>query len=134
MNISPYHEVRTALKVLAVDDTHAIVKLIKDILSPRGYLVETAEDGPTALLKYVQFKPDIVTLDLTMPGMSGYETLTKILEKNKRAIVIILTANDEDVALQECMKRGAAGYVNKPFRPSELVDALQTAAVTAGIE
>jgi len=122
------------LKVLAVDDTPAIVKLIKDILSSRGYLVETAEDGPTALLKYVQFKPDIVTLDLTMPGMSGYETLTKILEKNKRAIVIILTANDEDVALQECMKRGAAGYVNKPFRPSELVDALQTAAVTAGIE
>jgi len=120
--------------VLAVDDTLAIVKLIKDILSSRGYLVETAEDGPTALLKYVQFKPDIVTLDLTMPGMSGYETLTKILEKNKLAIVIILTANDEDVALQECMKRGAAGYINKPFKPSELVEALQTAAVTAGIE
>jgi len=122
------------LKVLAVDDTLAIVKLIEVVLSSRGYLVETAQDGPTALRRYDQFKPDIVTLDLTMPGMSGYETLTKILEKNKRAIVIILTANDEDVALQECMKRGAAGYVNKPFRPSELVDALQTAAVTAGIE
>ena len=122
------------LKVLAVDDTPTIVKLIEVVLSSRGYLVETAQDGPTALRRYDQFKPDIVTLDLTMPGMSGYETLTKILEKNKRAIVIILTANDEDVALQECMKRGAAGYVNKPFRPSELVDALQTAAVTAGIE
>ena len=122
------------LKVLAVDDTLAIVKLIEVVLSSRGYLVETAQDGPTALRRYDQFKPDIVTLDLTMPGMSGYETLTKILEKNKRAIVIILTANDEDIALQECMKRGAAGYVNKPFRPSELVDALQTAAVTAGIE
>jgi len=122
------------LKVLAVDDTLAIVKLIEVVLSSRGYLVETAQDGPTALRRYDQFKPDIVTLDLTMPGMSGYETLTKILEKNKRAIVIILTANDEDVALQECMKRGAAGYVNKPFKPSELVDALQTAAITAGIE
>jgi len=122
------------LKVLAVDDTLAIVKLIEVVLSSRGYLVETAQDGPTALRRYDQFKPDIVTLDLTMPGMSGYETLTKILEKNKRAIVIILTANDEDVALQECMKRGAAGYINKPFRPSELVEALQTAAITAGIE
>src|SRR5437870_11582584 len=107
MNIPRYHEVRTVLKVLAVDDTPAIVKLIKDILSPRGYLVETAEDGPTALLKYVQFKPDIVTLDLTMPAMSGYETLTKNLEKNKLAIVIILTANHQDVAIHECMKRRA---------------------------
>ena len=120
--------------MLAVDDTLAIVKLIEVALSSRGHIVETAQDGPTALRRYDQFKPDIVTLDLTMPGMSGYETLTKILEKNNRAIVIILTANDEDVALQECMKRGAAGYINKPFKPSELVEALQTAAVTAGIE
>ena len=122
------------MKVLAVDDTPAIVKLVEVVLSSRGHMVETAQDGPTALRRYDQFKPDIVTLDLTMPGMSGYETLTKILEKNKLAIVIILTANDEDVALQECMKRGAAGYINKPFKPSELVEALQTAAVTAGIE
>src|SRR5437867_4259359 len=134
MNISANIEVRTALKVLAVDDTPAIVKLIEVVLSSRGHMVETAKDGPTALRRYDQFKPDIVTLDLTMPGMSGYETLTKILEKNNRAIVIILTANDEDVALQECMKRGAAGYINKPFKPNELVEALQTAAITAGIE
>jgi two-component system chemotaxis response regulator CheY len=119
------------LKVLAVDDTPAIVNLIKDILSPRGHKVETAQDGPTALLRYVQFKPDIVTLDLSMPGMKGYETLTRILEKNKHAIVIILTANDQDVALQECMQRGAAGYITKPFKTNELVDALQTAAITA---
>lgn len=122
------------MKVLAVDDAEAIVNLIKDILTSRGHEVETAKDGQSALTKYAQFKPHIVTLDLNMPGISGYDTLTKILEMDRRAIVIILTANDQDTALQECMKRGAAGYIMKPFKPNELLESLQTAAITSGIE
>jgi CheY-like chemotaxis protein len=120
--------------VLAVDDMPSIVELIEDALRAKGHEVETANDGMTALVKYEKFKPDIVTLDLSMPVMSGYEVLNKILEINNNAIVIILTANDEDVAFQECLKRGAAGYIMKPFKPSELLDSLETAAVTAGIE
>jgi two-component system chemotaxis response regulator CheY len=122
------------LKVLAVDDNHAIVSLINDILTSRGHQVETAQDGKTALQKYPLYKPNMVTLDLMMPGMSGYETLTKILEMDRNAIVIMLSANGEDDAVLECMKRGAMGFLTKPFRPNELLDSLQTAAITAGIE
>lgn len=122
------------MKILAVDDVPAILNLIKDALSPRGYEVQIAKDGPTAITKFQDFKPDIVTLDLSMPGMSGYETLTKIMQIDEAAIVIILTASDEDVALQECMKRGAAGYLTKPFKPNELLESIQAAAITAGIE
>ena len=122
------------MKVLAVDDVPAIINLVKDVLASQGHEVETAKDGESALKKYGLFKPDIVTLDLSMPGMSGYETLTRILEINSKAVVIILTASDEDVALQECMKLGAAGYVTKPFKPSELLESLRTAAIMAGIE
>jgi two-component system chemotaxis response regulator CheY len=126
--------IRIQLKVLAVDDNPAIVSLINDILTSRGYQVETAENGKTALQKYPLFKPNIVTLDLMMPEMSGYETLTKILEIDRKAIVIMLTANGEDDAVIECMKRGAMGYLTKPFKANELIESLQTAAITAGIE
>jgi len=122
------------LKVLAVDDNPAIVNLINDILTSRGHEVEIAKDGRTALQMYPSCKPNLVTLDLMMPGLSGFETLTKILEIDRNAIVIMLTANAEDDAVLECMKRGAMGFLSKPFKPNELVDALKTAAVTAGIE
>jgi CheY-like chemotaxis protein len=126
--------IRIQLKVLAVDDNPAIVSLINDILTSRGYQVETAENGKTALQKYPLFKPNIVTLDLMMPEMSGYETLTKILEIDRKAIVIMLTANSEDDAVIDCMKRGAMGYLTKPFKSNELMESLQTAAITAGVE
>lgn len=119
---------------MAVDDNAAIVTLINDILTSRGHQVETALDGKIALQKYSLFKPNMVTLDLMMPEMSGYETLTKILEMDRNAIVIMLTANGEDDAVLECMKRGAMGFLTKPFKTNELLDSLQTAAVTAGIE
>ena len=122
------------MKVLAVDDNQAIVSLIDDILTSRGHKVETAKDGKTALQKIPVYKPDIVTLDLMMPGISGYETLSKIMEMDRNAIVIMLTANGEDDAVVECMKLGATGFLTKPFKPTELMDALQTAAITAGIE
>jgi len=122
------------LKVLAVDDNQAIVSLIDDILTSRGHKVETAKDGKTALQKFPVYKPNIVTLDLMMPGISGYETLSKIMEMDRNAIVIMLTANGEDDAVVECMKLGATGFLTKPFKPTELMDALQTAAITAGIE
>lgn len=119
---------------MIVDDNPAIVSLLNDILTSRGYEVETANDGKTALEKYPVYKPNIVTLDLMMPGMSGYETLTKILEIDGNAIVIMLTADGEDHAVLDCMKRGATGYLTKPFKSSEILDSLRTAAITAGIE
>jgi len=69
------------LKVLIVDNSIEIRTLLQDILSSRNYNVGLAESGEVALQKYVTFKPDVVTLDLGMPGgMSGYDTLSKIKE------------------------------------------------------
>ncbi|TLY05728.1 MAG: response regulator [Thaumarchaeota archaeon] len=69
------------MKVLVVDNSSEIRTLLQDILSSRNHNVELAESGEVALQKYVTFKPDVVTLDLGMPGgMSGYDTLSKIKE------------------------------------------------------
>jgi CheY-like chemotaxis protein len=62
-------------RILAVDDSPVILSLIKDVLTARDYSVETANDGQDALEKYAEFKPDVVTLDLTMPLMDGYQVL-----------------------------------------------------------
>ena len=114
------------LKVLAVDDSPSIVHLLKDILSHHGCRVEVAKDGQTALQKYEELKPDIVTLDLGLPGMNGYEVLSKILEKDPNAKVIIITANPF-TTLEECLKSGAVALLEKPFRRQELLGTIEQA-------
>lgn len=110
------------MKVLAVDDSSTILELIKTILTAEGHQVETSDNGADALSKYVKFKPDIVTLDLTMPIMNGYETLTRLIKLDKNALVIILTASEHWLLLENCFANGAIGYLSKPFTAEELVN------------
>jgi two-component system chemotaxis response regulator CheY len=111
-------------RILVVDDSPSVSGLIKDILSHRGYKVELANDGETALQKYRNSRPDIVTLDLGMSGIGGYDVLKRLLDIDKNATVIIVTANPY-ATLEECLKLGAAGLVEKPFRPDQLVSAIE---------
>jgi len=79
-------------KILVVDDEESIRFLYKEELEEEGYEVELAEGGEETLVKLKQFRPDLVTLDLKMPGMGGLEVLTRIREKDKDLPVIICTA------------------------------------------
>lgn len=121
MEISPLIGNGTKLKVLAVDDSAAILDLIKEILQVHKFEVETAENGALALHKYASFQPDIVTLDVAMPVMDGYETLRRLLAIDKDANVIMLTANEQQRMVENCLERGAIGYIGKPFTAKELV-------------
>lgn len=114
----------TKKKVLAVDDSPDILDVIKDMLSQYPYEVYTADNGAQALDKYTRFKPDVVTLDITMPVMNGYETLSKLLELNGNAKIIMLTALENQELLARCLSRGASGYLVKPFSEEELVIAI----------
>ena len=112
------------MKVLAVDDSITILQIIKDTLSTENFDVETATNGAEALFKYAKFRPDIVTLDVTMPLMDGYETLSKILNFDKNAKVIMLTATEHWALVERCLARGAVGYISKPFRKEELLNTI----------
>ncbi len=111
------------MKVLAVDDSPLARDMITKTLKVQGdsYKVETAENGKIAVEKYGKFKPDLVILDITMPEMDGVEALTRIMQMDNNATVIMVTATGTSDVIAECMRKGARGQIEKPFSPSELV-------------
>jgi two-component system, chemotaxis family, chemotaxis protein CheY len=118
------------LKVLVVDNSTEIRNLLQVMLTSRNFEVELAESGESALQKYSTFKPTVVTLDLGMPGgMSGYETLGRIIEMDRNANVVIITASPYDQSLQDCLKRGAAGYITKPFSVNDVIRSIRQAGI-----
>jgi len=82
-------------KILVVDDEENIRELYRDELAEEGYRVEMAGNGLQALAKFESFRPDLVTLDVMMPGMDGIEVLRRIREKNPSVPVLLLTAFGE---------------------------------------
>lgn len=113
------------MKVLAVDDSTTILQMIKDTLSAENFDVETATNGAEALVKYAKIRPDIVTLDVSMPLMDGYEALSKILNFDKNAKIIMLTATEHWPMVERCLARGAVGYISKPFSEKELINTVK---------
>jgi excisionase family DNA binding protein len=103
-------------KILIVDDEPQFRKLMKRILSSRGYQIMEASDGFEAGIQIIDFKPDLVLLDLYIPGMDGFEVCRKIKENPKTAIIVVVavTGYDNDENRERIMKAGADGYLTKP--------------------
>jgi two-component system KDP operon response regulator KdpE len=105
--------------VMVVDDEPAIVRLVRAKLQADGYAVITASRGEEALSILEDERPDLVVLDLMMPGMDGFETLRHIRERTQTP-VIMLTARSGDADKLKGLQGGADDYVTKPFNPDEL--------------
>ena len=105
-------------KILVVDDEVNIRELYRDELSEEGYRVELAENGLQALAKFESFRPDLVTLDVMMPGMDGIEVLRRIREKNTSVPVLLLTAFGE--FKQDFSTWASDAYIVKSADVSEL--------------
>jgi len=106
--------------VLVVDDEKNIVQLVKLYLLNEGYQVDVAYSGQEALDKTRQLRPNLVILDLMMPGLDGWE-VCRTLRRDSDIPVIILTARVEDVDKIVGLELGADDYITKPFNPRELV-------------
>jgi two-component system KDP operon response regulator KdpE len=106
--------------ILVVDDEPPIVRLVKAKLQVDGFAVMTAGRGEDALPIVEHDRPDLVILDLMMPGMDGFETLRHIRE-HSRVPVIFLTARAGDADKLRGLQSGADDYITKPFNPDELV-------------
>ena len=102
-------------KILIVDDEPDIVEPLKDLLEFHGYEVSTASDGEEALKNIAGDTPDLVLLDIRMPGMDGMEALTRITREYPGVLVIMLTAHGTIDLAVEAMKQGADGFLEKPF-------------------
>jgi two-component system, OmpR family, response regulator MprA len=113
-----------AKKILIVDDEPHMIELVKAILSGEGYDVTTASDGKEGLKILEKLKPDLVILDMMMPGMSGREVCEKIRAnpKTKGLKVAFLTvARFSEVGKQELDKMNVSDYITKPFDNADLV-------------
>jgi len=114
-------------RVLVVDDEENLRLLARTILRREGYEVEVASGGEQALALVETFGPDVILTDVRMPKMGGLDLLTTLKAKGNDAVVIVMSAyGNVDLAI-EAMKAGAYDYVQKPFKPEELVLVLRKA-------
>lgn len=113
----------TPAKILVVEDERDIAALIAYHLTKEGFRVRTAEGGNEALGAVAAERPDLVVLDLMLPGFSGYEVLTEMRRRPELADVpiIVLTARREEADRIKGFELGADDYLTKPFSPRELV-------------
>jgi two-component system alkaline phosphatase synthesis response regulator PhoP len=110
----------TTARVLVVDDEMPIVTTLRAYLEKEGYTVHTASDGPGALEAARTFQPEIIVLDIMLPGMDGIELL-RTLRKESEVYVLMLTAKTEETDKIVGLTMGADDYMTKPFSPRELV-------------
>jgi DNA-binding response OmpR family regulator len=106
--------------ILVVDDEPQILQLVRDYLEHGGFKVLTAVDGPAALRAAATQRPDLVILDLGLPGVDGLD-VTRSLRRNGDLPIIMLTARTEESDKLVGLELGADDYVTKPFSPKELV-------------
>ncbi len=105
---------------LVVEDEPEIARLVRAYLEREGFRVEVAADGNRALESFAHLRPDVVVLDLMLPGLDGWEVCRRIRE-GSRAAVLMLTARDAVEDRVQGLELGADDYVTKPFSPRELV-------------
>jgi two-component system, response regulator, stage 0 sporulation protein F len=111
-------------RILAVDDEASVLEVLSEYFGDQGYRVETAADGAEALARLAQSRPDIVLLDVRMPGMDGVEVLKRMRAMDAALPVIMVTANEDVDLARETLKLGAFDYVAKPFDFSYLEQAV----------
>ncbi|MCK4375178.1 MAG: response regulator [Candidatus Brocadiae bacterium] len=104
-----------AMTILVVDDDPSLCKILKNALRKEGRRVITAPSGQQAVTRTSRQKVDVVLLDLKMPGLSGIETLQRLLELDPRLVVIVLTAYGSVESAREAMRLGAHDYLTKPL-------------------
>ena len=113
--------VASAGRILVVDDQPANLRVVSTLLGREGYAVDTAENGERALELYAQCTPDLILLDMMMPGMDGFEVLEALRQRGLVVPVVFVTAAHDRDLLLRAFDAGVVDYVTKPFLPEELL-------------
>jgi DNA-binding response OmpR family regulator len=121
------------VKVLVADDDADLRDLISFTLAQAGYLVIKAADGPSAVQLFERESPDLVVLDINMPGMSGFQ-VCEAIRRRSRVPVMMLTVRGEEEDLVRALGLGADDYLNKPFSPRTLLARIKALLRRAGME
>lgn len=119
-----------AHSVLLVDDAAFMRMMLREILTKGGYnVVGEAENGIIAVTKYKELRPDIVTMDITMPEMDGITAVKEIKKINPNAKIIMCSAMGQQAMVIEAIQSGARDFIVKPFQPVRVMEAVQKALI-----
>ena len=117
-----------SFKVMIVDDSRVVHAEMKKLLADTEFeVVATCRSGENALSTYEECHPDVVTMDIVMPGMDGFAAARAIMEKHPEARVLIVSSLAYDDTIDEAVKIGAKGFVFKPINQEQLMGALMGA-------
>ncbi|WP_085523967.1 response regulator [Tuberibacillus sp. Marseille-P3662] len=112
-------------RILVVDDAAFMRMMVKDILTKNGFeVVGEATNGAEAVEQYQEVKPDLVTLDITMPEMDGIESLKKIKEIDPEAKIIMCSAMGQQAMVIDAIQAGAKDFIVKPFQADRVLEAI----------
>ena len=122
------------IKVLAVDDSNFMLAVITSYLKDSQFeLVATAKNGGEALEQYTKYRPDIVLLDIVMPGETGVDTLDRILGTHAGACIVMVSSLGTEEVVVDCLKKGAKSFLQKPFEKEAILAHLEKISQEAGI-
>ena len=108
-------------KIMIVEDEDSIRKFVRVNLEMENYVVAEAESGEKAIELYDSFKPDIVLLDIMLPGIDGFQVCRYLRQDERELGIIMLTAKNQDIDKIQGLEAGSDDYISKPFNPKELV-------------
>lgn len=112
--------------IMIVDDSRTSRKVLREILERNGHtVIAEGINGEDGYLKYKELKPDIVTMDITMPVMDGVECLSLIKKEDPQARVLMITAAGQKEKMLDSIKRGAEEFIVKPFNEAEILAAIE---------
>jgi len=116
------------MKIMVVDDSNVIRTMIENVLQNHTLDLEfvgSAKDGVEAVEQFQELRPQVMTLDITMPRMDGIETIEKIIEIDDNVQILVVSALADKKTLLEAISLGASGFLCKPFSENDLMDALE---------
>jgi two-component system chemotaxis response regulator CheY len=114
-------------KILIVDDSSVARMMIKSCIPSDGkYEIMTAVDGREGVEKYIQFKPDVTFMDITMPETDGFQAIEEIIAFDKNAVILAITADIQPRSIDKIIQLGAQTVIKKPPKPDLIKEALQS--------
>ena len=117
------------IKVLIVDDAAFMRLSMKTMMEKNGFeVVGEAENGAVAIIKYNELRPDIVTMDITMPVMDGLQALKQIIKLDPKAKIIMITAMGQELMVKDSVLSGAKGFIIKPYKEADVIQTIEQIA------
>ena len=117
-----------SVSIMIVDDAAFMRMMLKDILTKNGFtVVGEAENGALAVEKYIELRPNLTTMDITMPEMDGLQALKEIRKRDAKARVIMCSAMGQQAVVIEAIQSGARDFIVKPFQADRVIEAITKA-------